>query len=48
MKKDIHICLADEDIIQLMGILIDEDAEGALDFLKKHIKGRARELLEGG
>jgi hypothetical protein len=48
MKKDIHLILKDEDIIQLMGILIDEDAEGALEFLKKHIKSKARELLEGG
>jgi hypothetical protein len=31
-----------------MGILIDEDADGALEFLKKHFKGKARELLEGG
>ena len=48
MKKGIHLVLEDEDIIQLMGILIDEDAEGALEFLKKHFKGKARELLEGG
>lgn len=48
MKKDLHILLADEDIIELMRILLDEDAEGALVFLKKHAKGKARELLEGG
>ncbi len=48
MKKGIHLILEDEDIIELMGILIDEDAEGALEFLKKHFKGKARELLEGG
>ena len=48
MKKGIHLILEDEDIIQLMGILIDEDAPGALEFLKKHFKGKARELLEGG
>ena len=48
MKKGIHLVLEDEDIIQLMGILIDEDAESALEFLKKHFKGKARELLEGG
>lgn len=48
MKKDLHILLADEDIIELMRILLDEDAEGALEFLKKHTKGKTRELLEGG
>jgi len=48
MKKGIHLIMEEEDIIQLMGILIDEDAEGALEFLKKHFKGKARELLEGG
>jgi hypothetical protein len=48
MKKGIHLILEDEDIIGLMGILIDEDTEGALEFLKKHFKGKARELLEGG
>jgi hypothetical protein len=31
-----------------MRILIDEDDEGALLFLKEHFKGKARELLEGG
>ncbi len=48
MKKGINLILEDEDIVQLMGILIDEDADGALDFLKKHFKGKARDLLEGG
>ncbi len=48
MKKDLHLILEDEDLIQLIGILIDEDAEGALEFLKIHLKGKARELLEGG
>jgi hypothetical protein len=48
MKKGIHLILEDEDIIQLMGILIDEDAVDALEFLKKHFKGKARDLLEGG
>lgn len=48
MKKAINIELEDEEIIELMRILLDEDAEGALAFLKKHFKGKARELLEGG
>jgi hypothetical protein len=48
MKKAINLGLEDEDIIELMRILLDEDAEGGLTFLKKHFKGKARELLEGG
>jgi hypothetical protein len=48
MKKSLHILLDDEDIIELMRILLDEDAEGALAFLKKHTKGKTRALLEGG
>jgi hypothetical protein len=28
--------------------LLDEDGEGALAFLKVHVKGKALELLEGG
>lgn len=48
MKKSLHILLDDEDIIELMRILLDEDAESALAFLKKHAKAKTRELLEGG
>jgi len=48
MKKAINLTLEDEEIIELMRILLDEDAEGALAFLKNHFKGKARDLLEGG
>jgi len=48
MKKTLHVALEDQDIIELMRVLMDDDAEGALDFLKTHFKGKARELLEGG
>lgn len=48
MKKGINIVLEDAQIIQLMRILIDDDADEALVFLKVHFKGKARELLEGG
>ncbi len=48
MKKGINIILDDEQIVELMRILIDDDAEDALMFLRKHFKGKARELLEGG
>lgn len=48
MKKALQIILEDKDIIELMRILIDDDVESALVFLKQHFKGKARDLLEGG
>jgi hypothetical protein len=48
MKKGINLVLNDEQIVELIRILIDNDAEDALTFLKVHFKGKARELLEGG
>jgi hypothetical protein len=48
MKKSVTIILEDRDLIELIRILLDEDAEGSLMFLKTHLKGKAAELLEGG
>ena len=48
MKKSINLILEDQDLLELMRILLDEDGDGALQFLKIHFKGKARELLEGG
>jgi hypothetical protein len=48
MKKCINLVLEDQQIVDLIRILIDNDAEDALVFLKTHFKGKARELLEGG
>ncbi len=48
MKKVINLVLEDDEIIDLIRILMDDDAEGALVFLKTHFKGKARDLLEGG
>jgi len=48
VKKNLNLLLEDEDIIELMRVLLDGDAEGALEFLRLHFKGKARELLEGG
>jgi len=48
MKKSINLTLENEEIIELLRILLDEDAEGALAFLKEHFKGKAKDLLEGG
>jgi hypothetical protein len=48
MKKAATLVLDEPEVIELIRILLDKDAEGALAFLERHLKGRARELLEGG
>jgi len=48
VKKALSLALEEAEVIELMRILLDDDAEGALAFLKTHFKGKARELLEGG
>jgi hypothetical protein len=48
MKKLLAIPLEDEEVIELCRILMDKDAAGALEFLQTHVKGKARDLLEGG
>jgi len=48
VKKVLTLALEDADLIELLRILIDDDADSALAFLKRHFKGKARELLEGG
>ena len=48
MKKSLTIILEDEELLELMRLLMDDDAQAALAFLKEHFKGKARELLEGG
>jgi len=48
MKKTLNLVLEEADLIELIRILLDDDADGALAFLKMHLKGKARDLLEGG
>ncbi len=48
MKKAMNLVLEEADLVELIRILMDDDAEGALAFLKQHFKGKARDLLEGG
>ena len=48
MKQVLQLTLSDEDLLELLRILIDDDKEAALVFLKTHFKGKARDLLEGG
>jgi hypothetical protein len=48
LKKAVNLVLEDDQVIELIRILMDGDAEAALAFLKKYFKGKARDLLEGG
>jgi len=48
MKKIVNLLLDEVEVIELVRILIDDDAENALTFLKTHFKDKARKLLEGG
>lgn len=48
MKKNLNLALDESEIIELCQILMDDDAEAALLFLKRHCKGKVKELLEGG
>ncbi len=48
MKKALSLALEDDEIIELIRILMDDDANGALAWLKTHFKGKARDLLDGG
>ena len=47
MKKSIVLTLTDEELIELVRIITDDDREGALKFLKKHVGDKARGALEG-
>jgi hypothetical protein len=47
-KKALSVILEDAELLELARILMDDDAEAALAFLRCHFKGKARELLEGG
>jgi hypothetical protein len=46
--KALSAILEEAELIELTRILMDDDAEGALAFLRRHFKGKAKELLEGG
>ena len=48
MKKSLNLVVEDTDLIELCRILMGQDADGALGFLQTHLKGKARDLLEGG
>lgn len=48
MKKAVTLVLDESEAVELARILLDDDAEAALAFLKVHLKDKVRQLLEGG
>jgi ArsR family metal-binding transcriptional regulator len=45
MKKGLTLTLEDAELVELYRILIDKDAEGALEFLQSHLISAVRDLL---
>ena len=47
MKKSITLTLSDEELMELQRILLDEDREEAMRFLKKYLDKRVQEAILG-
>jgi hypothetical protein len=47
MKKATTLVLQEEELLELLRIL-DDDAPAALEFLRRHLRAKAHQLLEGG
>jgi len=48
MKKALVVPLTDEELLDLCRIIIDRDAEGALEFVNRHLRKKVEQALEGG
>jgi hypothetical protein len=48
MKNALVVTLADDELLDLFRILLDRDEAGALAFLDRHLKAKAKTVLEGG
>jgi len=47
MKKSITLTLSDEELMELQRILLDEDKEEALRFLKTHLEKQVKRTISG-
>ena len=47
MKKSITLILSDEELMELQRILLDEDREAALRFLKVHLDKKVKAVISG-
>ncbi|MBN1284319.1 MAG: hypothetical protein JXB47_02870 [Anaerolineae bacterium] len=49
MKKSLMLALDDAELIELLQILTDDDAEALLAFFREQrLRAKVRDLLEGG
>jgi hypothetical protein len=46
--KPLVIPVTETDLQELYRVLLDEDEPAALAFLQKHLRGKLREVMEGG
>jgi hypothetical protein len=47
-KRSVLLTLDEAEVIELLRILSDDDDEGALAFLRRHLGGKAHALLDSG
>jgi hypothetical protein len=47
MKRSITLTLSDEEMIELQRILLDEDREAAIRFLKTHLDKQVKAVISG-
>jgi len=47
MKKTVSLTLSDEELIEIQRILLDEDAEAALRFLKTYLDKQVKAVVTG-
>ncbi len=47
MKKSIMLTLSDEELFELERIMLDNDSEGALKALKKHLEREVKAAISG-
>jgi hypothetical protein len=47
LKKSVTLTLSDAEVIELQRILLDEDREGALCFLKAHLEKQVKTAISG-
>ena len=47
MKKSITLTMSDEELMELQRILLDEDREEALRFLKTHLEKQVQATISG-
>jgi hypothetical protein len=47
MKKSITLVLSDEELMELQRIMLDDDSEGAMRFLKAYLGKQVKAVISG-